>query len=144
MKITSTMHLHCKGIEFRETNRKWIISRGPGTCAGHTPSPNPPNNWLDPAVRFCSFANFALQPSTNLKCVVLRDRVAVIRCPLGVCANISMSWSPDRCYTLQCTTHFSLVNNWVVFQLFEMCKIMWSRWWNKLCSFIGIPLCLCQ
>ena len=75
MKITSTMQSHCKGIKFRETNRKWTISRGPGTCAGHTPFPNPPNGWLDPAVRFCSFANFALQSSTNLKCVVLRDTV---------------------------------------------------------------------
>ena len=47
----------------------------PGTCAGHTPSPNPPNDWLDPAVRFCSSANFALHSSTNFKCVVLRDTV---------------------------------------------------------------------
>ena len=56
-------------------NIKWIISRGLGTCVGHTPSSNPPNDWLDPAVRFCSFANFALHSSTNFKCVVPCDTV---------------------------------------------------------------------
>ena len=66
-------------------------------------------------------------------CCPAFDRVPVIRCPLGVCPNISMSWSPDHCLTLQYTTHFAL---------FEMCKIMWSRWLNKLCrnSFMFVSL----